>query len=184
MSGAPTRGGADAGAPGKDENAGASFAEADRIAELTLDDAGGAPTPEIDQERKVAVFELLENNRFRPAKAAGTGPFAVTLGLAERRIAIRATDAAGGETAGHVPLSALDALISDYLAICDSYYDAVRRLPPSQIELLDQTRRELHAEAADALKGRMAPEMAVDHETARRLFTVICALVGPVRSGV
>lgn len=155
------------------------FAETDRIADLALDDDGlPPPTPEIDQERRVAVFELLEGNRFALTDPAAVGPYAVTLGLAERRLRVAARPAGAAEIVFEAPLGAVRPLISDYFAVCDSYYDAVRRLPPSQIEALDQHRRELHGEGAEALRKRMAEHARMDVETARRLFTLVCALVG------
>lgn len=161
------------------------FAESDRVTALHLEDGSlPPPTPEIDQERRVAVFELLEENRFALVEPGAQGPYEVTVGLADRRLALNVAGASGtGPVEVRAPLGALRPLIADYFAVCDSYYDAVRSLPPSRIEALDQARRDLHREGAAALKEKLAEQVCVDAETARRLFTVVCALVGPNGGG-
>ncbi|MEL6318860.1 MAG: UPF0262 family protein, partial [Pseudomonadota bacterium] len=132
----------------------------------------------IDQERRVAVYELLEENRFRPS-GAGEGPFEATLRVADNRIRIEARPANGGAPlVVDAPLGSLKPIVGDYRAICDSYYAAVRNLPPSQIEALDQTRREVHQEGAAALRKRLSEQASMDEDAARRLFTLVCALMG------
>ncbi len=138
-----------------------------RIARIEIDDAGLAPpTPEIEQERKVAVFDLLEENSFAPV-ARGD----------EKRLVFDVTTE-GGEKAGefHLSLGPFRQVVKDYFQICESYFDAVKKLPPAQIETIDMARRGIHDEGARVLEERLAGKAEVDHATARRLFTLICVL--------
>ena len=150
----------------------------DRIAHIAIDDANlPVPTPEIEQERRVAVFDLLEENRFALAReGAPAGPYDLTLGIRERRLVLAI--AAGGGAAGEIVLSLAPfrQVVKDYWQICESYFDAVRRLPPSQIEAIDMARRGIHDEGARLLQERLEGKVDTDKATARRLFTLICVL--------
>ena len=150
-----------------------------RLVSIELDEAGLAPaTPEVEQERKVAIFDLLEENSFKLEKeGAPEGPYALNLGIRDRRVVFAVTTE-GGEPAAefHLSLGPFRQTIKDYFAICEAYFDAVKRLPPSQIEAIDMGRRGIHNEGARILKERLEGKAAVDDDTSRRLFTLICVL--------
>ncbi|MHA3915674.1 UPF0262 family protein [Halovulum sp. GXIMD14793] len=150
-----------------------------RLTDIALDDTGlPAPTPQIEQERRVAIFDLLEANSFTlPHADAPDGPYHLNLSIQERRLVFDiATE--GGARAGafHLALSPFRQVIKDYFQICESYYDAVKRLPPSQIEAIDMGRRGIHNEGARVLTERLEGKVTIDNDTARRLFTLICVL--------
>jgi len=158
------------------------FAATDRLATVQLkEDRPRARTPEIQQELDVAIFDLVEENQFRITprddQAVAAGPYNLGIGMAERMLVIEAVTEAGEQAAAlHLSLSPLRGVIKDYFAICESYFDAVKRLPPSRIEAIDMGRRGIHNEGARILAERLEGKVETDHETARRLFTVICAL--------
>ncbi|MDE3079047.1 MAG: UPF0262 family protein [Paracoccaceae bacterium] len=154
----------------------------DRICHIEIDEAGLAPpTPEIEQERKVAIFDLLEDNSFalppREGRAVPAGPYRLNLAIREGRLVFDiATEP--GEKVGefHLSLGPFRQVVKDYFQICESYFEAVKRLPPSQIEAIDMARRGIHNEGARVLQERLDGKAAVDIDTARRLFTLICVL--------
>ncbi|SMY08017.1 UPF0262 family protein [Flavimaricola marinus] len=152
------------------------------ISAITLDDTNlPPPTPEIEQERKVAMFDLLEENSFvlpgREGRPAPTGPFALSLAIREKRLVFDISDAKGGPAATfHLSLGPFRQVVKDYFQICASYFDAVKTLPPSQIETIDMARRGIHNEGARVLQERLEGKAEVDTDTARRLFTLICVL--------
>ncbi len=153
-----------------------------RICHIAIDDTGLAPpTPEIEQERRVAIFDLLEDNSFllptRDGKAVPAGPYRLNLAIREGRLVFDiATE--GAERVGefHLSLGPFRQVVKDYFQICESYFEAVKRLPPSQIEAIDMARRGIHNEGARVLQERLEGKAAVDIDTARRLFTLICVL--------
>jgi len=152
-----------------------------RLFAITLDDAGLPSTPEIEQERKLAIFDLLEQNLFTlPARADRTlppGPYRLGLSIRERRLVFAlATETGNPVVAFHLSLGPFRQVVKDYFQICDSYFDAVKSLPPSQIETIDMARRGIHNEGARVLAERLEGKAAVDTDTARRLFTLICVL--------
>lgn len=154
----------------------------DRLCAVELDDRGLAPpTPEIEQERRVAIYDLLEENQFRlvprDGRDAAAGPYALNLAVRDRHL-VFALEGAGGKPAGafHLALSPFRAVIKDYYSICESYFDAIRRLPPHQIETIDMGRRGVHDEGSRLLQERLAGKAEIDLPTARRLFTLICVL--------
>jgi uncharacterized protein (UPF0262 family) len=153
-----------------------------RLIEVRLDDSGlPPPTPEVEQERRVALYDLLESNTFRiPARdgaAAPEGPFRLTLAVREGRLAFEVADEGGAPLAAfHLSLSPFRQVIKDYFAICASYFDAVKRLPASQIEAIDMGRRGIHNEGSNLLLERLKGKVETDFDTARRLFTLICVL--------
>ena len=151
-----------------------------KIIALHLDDSGlPAPTHEIEQERKVAVFDLLENNSFvlatRDDKDVPPGPYELALSIQERRLVFGLKDDTG-EAAFYLSLGPFRQVVKDYFQICESYFDAVKTLPPSQIETIDMARRGIHNEGARVLQERLEGKAEVDNDTARRLFTLICVL--------
>jgi uncharacterized protein (UPF0262 family) len=146
-----------------------------RLASIALDAATlPAATSEIEHERRVAIFDIIERNSFEPA-GSERGPYDLVLSLQDSRLVF---DITGGDfKRAHVlSLTPLKSVLKDYLLICDSYYEALRGSSPSQIESVDMGRRGLHNEGAELLKDRLAGKIALDHETARRLFTLIVAL--------
>jgi uncharacterized protein (UPF0262 family) len=153
-----------------------------RICQIEIDDSGlPTPTPEIEQERKVAVFDLLEDNSFqllaREGQKPPPGPFAMRLAIRDRRLVIAVCDQAGANL-GEMLLSLgpFRQVVKDYYQICGSYFEAVKRLPPSQIEAIDMARRGIHNEGARILQERLEGKAEMDIDTARRLFTLICVL--------
>ena len=153
-----------------------------RICHITIDDSGlRAPTPEIEQERKVAIFDLLEDNAFalpqREDRAIPEGPYQLGLAIREGRLVFDiATEAAEKVGEFHLSLGPFRQVVKDYFQICESYFEAVKRLPPSQIEAIDMARRGIHNEGARVLQERLEGKAEVDIDTARRLFTLICVL--------
>ncbi|MDX5356435.1 MAG: UPF0262 family protein [Rhodobacterales bacterium] len=153
-----------------------------RICHIEIDDRGLAPpTPAIEQERRVAIFDLLEDNSFalpaRDGREVPPGPYRLALAIREGRLVFDiATEA--GEKVGefHLSLGPFRQVVKDYFQICESYFDAVKRLPPSQIEAIDMARRGIHNEGASTLQERLEGKAEVDIDTARRLFTLICVL--------
>ncbi|MCC5983494.1 MAG: UPF0262 family protein [Rhodobacteraceae bacterium] len=153
-----------------------------RICHIEIDDSGlPPPTPEVEQERKVAIFDLLEDNSFtlspRDGQAVPTGPFRLALAIRERRLVVDIAAEDGAEIAQfQLSLGPFRQVVKDYYQICGSYFDAVKRLPPSQIEAIDMARRGIHNEGARLLQERMDGKAEMDIDTARRLFTLICVL--------
>lgn len=148
-----------------------------RIAGIELDEKTVVRrTRQIEQEREIAIYDLLESNSFAPAGSEG-GPYKLVLSIEENRLVfdIRLVD----ETAhGRVMLSLTPfrRVIKDYFLICDSYFKAIRQAPPQQIETLDMSRRGVHDEGSALLRERLKGKIEVDSDTARRLFTLICVL--------
>ncbi len=138
------------------------------------EDSLAAASRDQEQERQVAIFDLLDGNYFQPAEAEG-GPYDLKLSLIENRLAL---DIVGGgyEKRHLLSLSPFRGVIRDYFMICDSYYQAIRNSTPQQIEALDMGRRGLHNEGSGLLRERLEGKVKTDLDTARRLFTLICAL--------
>ena len=146
-----------------------------KLASVELDAATlPAATAEIEHERRVAIFDLVERNSFEPVGAEG-GPYRLKLSLQDNRLVFDVTGEAFARTYA-ISLTPLKGVIKDYLLICDSYYEALRGSSPSQIESVEMGRRGLHNEGAEQLMNRLEGKIAVDQETARRLFTLLCAL--------
>lgn len=148
-----------------------------RIVAVTLDEASiGRSGPDIEHERAVAIYDLIEQNAFSPAEQEG-GPYALHLSMAENRLVfdIRLTD--GTQVAAHfLSLTPFRRIVKDYFLICDSYYQAIRSATPDRIEAIDMGRRGLHDEGSKVLMERLKGKVSVDFDTARRLFTLICVL--------
>ena len=135
---------------------------------------------DIEQERRIAIFDLIEDNFFKPERAYDggyQGPFRIRLSVHEGRLAL----AIGNDSAQHLEtiilaLGRFRRPVRDYFAICDSYYQAIRKATAQEIEAIDMARRGVHNEAAEMLKDRLEGKIEVDFATARRLFTLICVL--------
>jgi uncharacterized protein (UPF0262 family) len=154
----------------------------DYLSHIDIDDTGLAPpTPEIAQERKVAIFDLLEANSFsvpaRNDQEAPVGPYKLKLATQDGRLIFDISTQAD-EKVGEIQLSLspFRQVIKDYFQICEAYFDAVKRLPPGQIEAIDMGRRGIHDEGARLVEERLNGKLVVDSQTSRRLFTLICVL--------
>lgn len=148
-----------------------------RLVKVTLDEESiGRSSREVEHERAVAIYDLLEENSFGPVGHDG-GPYALHLAITGNRLVfdIRLTDGAL-VVAHHLSLSPLRRIVKDYFLICESYYQAIRTASPSQIEAIDIGRRGLHNEGSELLMQRLDGKIAIDADTARRLFTLICVL--------
>lgn len=148
---------------------------ADRLISIHIDeDSLAAVSRDQEQERQIAVFDLLEQNHFAPEGGEG-GPYSLSLALADNRLIFDV--ASEGYQRRHIlSLTPFRTLIKDYFLVCESYYQAIRQSTPGQIEALDMGRRGLHNEASELLRNRLAGKIETDSDTARRLFTLICAL--------
>jgi len=148
-----------------------------RLIRVTLDEASiGSSSADIEHERKVAIYDLLEENSFAPEGDDG-GPYVLQLLIAEKRLVfdVRRAD----ETpviAHHLSLTPFKRIVKDYFMICDSYYQAIRSSTPAQIEAIDMGRRGLHNEGSELLMERLKGKIDIDFDTARRLFTLITVL--------
>ena len=153
-----------------------------RIVHIDIDDSAlPPPTPEIEQERKVAIFDLLEDNSFalpaRGDRVAPQGPYRLQLAIRDRRLVFDVqTEAEEPAAEFHLSLGPFRQVVKDYFQICESYFDAVKKLPPSQIEAIDMARRGIHNEGARVLQERLEDKAELDIDTSRRLFTLICVL--------
>ena len=153
-----------------------------RITEIRLDDANlPPPTPEVEQERKVAIFDLLEDNTFvlpsRDDRMAPEGPYHLNLSIRDKRLVFDVmTEAEEKAAEFHLSLGPFRQVVKDYFQICESYFEAVKTLPPSQIETIDMARRGIHNEGSRVLQERLEGKVEIDSDTARRLFTLICVL--------
>jgi len=146
-----------------------------RLEKVDLDEESlAASSRDQEQERQIAIFDLLEENYFKP-EGAHAGPYELKMGLVENRLLL---DIRGPsyERRHILSLSPFRGIIKDYFMICESYYEAIRYSTPAQIEALDMGRRGLHNDASELLQTRLAGKIDTDLDTARRLFTLICAL--------
>lgn len=152
-----------------------------RIAQITLDeDTILWRSADIEQERRVAIFDLIEENSFKPVRASEAGhngPYHLALAVQDGRLGLTITNPDGEllETL-ILGLGRFRRPIRDYFAICDSYYQAIRKATPAEIETIDMARRGVHNGAAELLLERLEGKVETDFATARRLFTLICVL--------
>ena len=153
-----------------------------RISHIEIDDSAlPPPTAEIEQERKVAAFDLIEDNSFslpsRDGREVPEGPYRLLLAIRDRRLVFEITTESGDPAAEfHLSLGPFRQVVKDYYQICESYFDAVKKLPPGQIEAIDMARRGIHNEGARVVQERLEGKAELDIDTARRLFTLICVL--------
>jgi len=148
-----------------------------RIVDLALDEVTMVRrTPEVEHERQVAIYDLLEENYFSPV-GLPDGPYRLHLAVRENRLQFDVRDAGGGKLRDIIlSLTPFRTIVKDYFMICESYFDAIKKLSPSQIEALDMGRRGLHNEGSELLRERLEGKVELDFDTARRLFTLICVL--------
>lgn len=153
------------------------MSETDRLVDVALDAASlAAASADAEHERRVAIFDLLESNSFA-LEGVARGPYRLTLSTSDQRLVFR-VDAEDGEEVHTfiLSLAPFRKVIRDYFLVCDSYHAAIRTATASQIEAIDMGRRGLHNEGSELLSERLAGKVRVDFDTARRLFTLICAL--------
>ena len=149
---------------------------AHRLTDLVLDESIGRSTPDVEHERAVAIFDLLEENSFEPSGHAG-GPYHLKLSLVDQKLVLAVTTEAAEPVATHIlSLTPFRRIIKDYFMICESYYQAIRSSTPSQIEAIDMGRRGIHNEGSQTLQDRLSGKITLDFDTARRLFTLVCVL--------
>ena len=148
-----------------------------RLIAITLDEKSTATTnSNIEHEREVAIFDILEGNSFA-LEGRDEGPYKLNLAVIEDRLVFNVTNGADAAVITHMlSLTPLKRIMKDYFMICESYYEAIRTAPPSRIQAIDMGRRGLHDEGSRTLLERLGGKIAVDLDTARRLFTLICAL--------
>jgi uncharacterized protein (UPF0262 family) len=148
-----------------------------RLAAITLDEQSVVQRSRaVEQEREIAIYDIIECNTFRPQGSAG-GPYTLILGLEENRLVLDIAQEGGAEKSRMtVSLTPLRKTMKDYFLVCENYYKAIRTAPPHQIEALDMARRTLHDEGAVELQKRLKDKVETDFGTARRLFTLVCVL--------
>ena len=147
-----------------------------RIVDIVLDEQSVARrTPEVEHERAVALFDLIEENDF--ALHGAPGPYKLHLGVFEQRLVFGVHDEHDKKLRDVIlSLTPFRKIVKDYFLVCESYYAAIKKLGNAQIEALDMGRRGLHNEGSELLRERLAGKIELDLDTARRLFTLICAL--------
>jgi uncharacterized protein (UPF0262 family) len=155
----------------------AKSADPNRLVSVTLDENSiGRSSPDVEHERAIAIYDLIEQNSFAPVDHDG-GPYSLNLSLAENRLVFDIRLPGGEPVMAHMlSLSPFKRIIKDYFLICDSYYEAIRSATPDRIEAIDMGRRGLHDEGSRILQERIKRKVTVDFDTARRLFTLICVL--------
>jgi len=149
-----------------------------RLIEIELDDASiGSYTPEVDHERKVAIFDLLEDNSFELTDGP-EGPYKLRLAITEQRlvVAVTAGEAKTPCATFLLSLNPFRRVVKDYFLVCENYFEAIKTAPPSRIEALDMGRRALHDEGSKLLLERLDGKVRMNVPTSRRLFTLLCAL--------
>jgi len=148
-----------------------------RLIEISLDDASiGKATPDVEHERAVAIFDLIEENSFCP-HGNNDGPYKLVLSVVDSKLVFDISSENDEKIVMHVlSLSPFKKIIKDYFLICESYYDAIRSSSPQQIEAIDMGRRGIHNEGSQTLSDRLDGKIDIDFDTSRRLFTLICVL--------
>ena len=148
-----------------------------RLIDVELDESIGRSTPDVEHERAVAIFDLIEDNSFKPAGDDIGGPYKLRLSLVDAKLVFNVSRESGDAVVTHIlSLTPFRRVVKDYFMICESYYDAIRSSTPSQIEAIDMGRRGLHNEGSQTLMDRLAGKIEVDFDTARRIFTLVCVL--------
>ncbi len=149
-----------------------------RIVAVTLDEESiGRSGPDIEHERAIAIYDLVEENLFAPEGADGAGPFTLHIAITSNRLMFDIRYEDGSPVVAHLmSLAPFRRIVKDYFMICDSYYEAIRTATPDRIEAIDMGRRGIHDEGSRTLMERLKGKVRVDFETARRLFTLISVL--------
>jgi uncharacterized protein (UPF0262 family) len=148
-----------------------------RLIDVVLDETIGRSTPDVEHERAVAIYDLVEENTFQPIGDSQSGPYRLKLSLVDSRLLFAVMREDNAAVITHIlSLSPFRRVIKDYFMICESYYEAIRTSTPGQIEAIDMGRRGIHNEGSQTLRERLSGKIEVDFDTARRLFTLICVL--------
>ena len=149
-----------------------------RVVAVTLDEESiGRSGPDIEHERAIAIYDLIEQNLFAPEGAEGEGPFKLHIGMTGNRLMFDISRDDGTPVVAHLlSLTPFRRIVKDYFMICDSYYQAIRTATPDKIEAIDMGRRGIHDDGSRTLQERLKGKVRVDFETARRLFTLITVL--------
>ena len=153
------------------------MSEKQRIVNIFLDEKSLVRrAAHVEHERKVAVYDLLEDNHFAPV-GDDRGPYTLHLGIENNRLVFDIRTEGGDKLDRFtLPLNSFRKIVKDYFIVCESYFEAIKTAPPSRIEALDMGRRGLHNEGSDILRDRLEGKVDIDKQTARRLFTLICVL--------
>lgn len=147
-----------------------------RLSDVVLDETIGRATPDVEHERAVAIFDLIEENSFEPV-GHDKGPYKLNLSLIDSKLVFSISTENGDAVATHIlSLTPFRRIVKDYFMICESYYEAIRSSTPSQIEAIDMGRRGIHNEGSQTLMDRLDGKIRMDFDTARRLFTLVCVL--------
>lgn len=147
-----------------------------RLIDVILDDSIGRSTPDVEHERAVAIFDLIEENSFEPIGHSG-GPYKLNISLVDAKLVLAITTEDGQPVTTHIlSLTPFRRIIKDYFLICESYYEAIRSSTPSQIEAIDMGRRGIHNDGSQTLMDRLSGKITLDFDTSRRLFTLVCVL--------
>ena len=147
-----------------------------RLCDVVLDDSIGRSTPDVEHERAVAIFDLIEENTFEPAGHDG-GPYRLYISLVDSKLVFSIKTEDDRDVSTHIlSLTPFRRIIKDYFLICESYYEAIRSSTPSQIEAIDMGRRGIHNDGSQTLMDRLSGKIKVVFDTARRLFTLVCVL--------
>ena len=147
-----------------------------RLVDIQLDESIGRSTPDVEHERAVAIFDLIEENSFYPIDD-NEGPYKLKLSLMDAKLVFAISRENGDAVVTHIlSLTPFRRSVKDYFLICESYYDAIKSSTPSHIEAIDMGRRGLHNEGSQTLMDRLAGKIEMDFDTARRLFTLVCVL--------
>jgi len=151
-------------------------ADSQRLSDVVLDETIGRATPDVEHERAVAIFDLIEENSFEPV-GHDSGPYKLKLSLIDSKLVFSITTQSDDAVATHIlSLTPFRRIVKDYFMICESYYEAIRSSTPSQIEAIDMGRRGIHNEGSQTLMDRLDGKIKMDFDTARRLFTLVCVL--------
>jgi uncharacterized protein (UPF0262 family) len=155
----------------------AGDSEEGRLVEIVIDESAAVRrSPEVAHERRVAIHDLIEQNSFRLVQGPA-GPYRLRLRMEENRLIFEITSGQKGEPERvALPVQPFRRIIKDYFLVCETYYAAIKTAPPSRIEAIDMGRRGLHDEGSVMLGERLADRITIDHQTARRLFTLLCVL--------
>ena len=160
-----------------DEAGKSTESDSARLIAVDLDEASiERSTPDIEHERAVAIYDLLAENRFEPAGDAG-GPYRLKIAVVEKKLVFAIERENGEPVVTHIlSLGPFRRIVKDYFLICESYFEAIKTATPSQIEAIDMGRRGVHNDGSQLLVDRLKGKITVDFDTARRLFTLVCAL--------
>ena len=160
-----------------DQTVAATEKSRDRLVDITLDAKSlGRTNPNIEHEREVAIFDILDGNAFR-IDGMDAGPYKLNLSLVDDRLVLAISPSSEADAVEQtIALTPLKRIVKDYFMICESDYEAVRTAPPARIQAIDVSRRALHDEGSSLLKDKLLPKIIVDDDSARRLFTLVVSL--------